>query len=160
MITVDFLRKVKVFDGLDEEQLASIQGLCREKKFRHGMKIFGEGDKATCLCTVINGEVALRFDRQGRPTAKENTIASLTEGNAFGWSSLVPPYEIRLSSYCESETCEVLMVDREGLQGLFEKDPRVGYRVIANLAEVIGNRFHMLQDEVVRRQGFEVMFGW
>ena len=54
----------------------------------------------------------------------------------------------------------MLMVEKADLLGVFAENPEIGYKVMENLAKIIGGRFQALQEEVAKRQGFEVMFGW
>jgi NADP-reducing hydrogenase subunit HndB len=119
MIGNDFLQSVGIFKGLDENQLATVRGCCREEQHKAGTKL--------------------------RPTSGKNTISSILEFKAFGWSSLVAPYKYSLAAYCSSPTCEVVKIDRQCLTKLFEEDSRLGYLVLSNMARVIGNRFQKLE---------------
>jgi len=145
MIGNDFLQSVGIFKGLDENQLSALQGCCREEQHKAGTKLFGEGQQASNLYIVKTGQVDLRFDLPGRPTSDKNTISSILEFKAFGWSSLVAPYKYSLSAYCASKTCEVVKIDRQSLTGLFEEDNRLGYLVLSNMARVIGKRFQKIE---------------
>ena len=145
MIGIDFLQTAEIFKNLDKNQLIAVLGCCREEKFTLGAKLFNEGDNASHLFIVKTGRVDLRFDLPGRPTSDKNTISSLTEFMAFGWSSLVPPYKYSLSAYCTTKTCEVVTIDQQSLTRLFEKDHRLGYLVLSNMAMVIGRRFQKLE---------------
>ena len=145
MIGNDFLRSVGLLKNLDENQLSAVLGCCREKQYKSGAKLFGEGEPASDLYIVKKGQVDLRFDLPGRPTSGKNTISSIPESKAFGWSSFVAPYKYSLSAYCASQVCELIIVDRQCLAGLFEEDHRLGYLVLSNMARVIGKRFHKLE---------------
>jgi NADP-reducing hydrogenase subunit HndB len=145
MIGNDFLQSVGIFQGLDETQLSTIQGCFREEQHKAGSKLFGEGQQASHLYIVKTGQVDLRFDLPGRPTSEKNTISSILESKAFGWSSLVAPYKYSLSAYCTTQTCEVVKIDRQCLTRLFEENNRLGYLVLSNMARVIGKRFQKLE---------------
>ena len=145
MIGNDFLQSVGIFKGLDGNQLTMVQGCCSEERHKAGTRLFGEGKKATHLYVVKSGRVDLRFDLPGRDTSEKNTISAIPEFKAFGWSSLVAPYRYSLSAYCASPTCEVLKIDAQALNKLFEKDNRLGYLVLSNLAGVIGKRFQKIE---------------
>jgi len=157
MDLIDFLGNVEIFRGLNERELTAIQPYCNQKNFRQGEQIAGENEEAANLWVVVDGQVDLRFDLPGRDTSKETTITSLSRGKSFGWSSLVPPYRYRLSSYCVSEKCQVFQIDKIRLIQLFEGDTRIGYVVMTNIAMVIGSRFHQLQDEFILREGHDIM---
>lgn len=146
MTSLDFLRNVEVFRDLIDNKLAGIQDHCYEKDYRHNEELFNEGDDATCLWIMIKGQVDLRFDLPDRPTSSRNTLSSVSEFMTFGWSSLVPPFKYRLSAYCATETCRVIQIEKEMLLKIFKEDSKIGYVVMSNLVEIIGKRFHQLQD--------------
>jgi (2Fe-2S) ferredoxin/signal-transduction protein with cAMP-binding, CBS, and nucleotidyltransferase domain len=144
MISLDFLGKVSVFKGLAEDQLTIIQECCSEKGFSHGDKLFDEGDEASHLWIVMEGQVDLRFELPGRSTSMKNTITTISKTKTFGWSSLVVPNEYALSAYCATRKCTVVKVEKECLFNLFEKNARLGYVTMSNLSEIIGKRFDRL----------------
>ncbi|MDM8523186.1 cyclic nucleotide-binding domain-containing protein [Desulfococcaceae bacterium HSG8] len=160
MISLDFLEKVEVFKGLDDEQLTAVQACCQEKGFKQGDKLFNEGEDAAHLYAVIEGQVDLKFDSSEGSDVDKSILSSVTEAKAFGWSSLVPPYKLTLSCYCASRNCKVAEVDSKQLIGLFEKDNVLGYRVMSNLSELVGRRFNNLQNEIAKRRGEEMMSNW
>ncbi|MBF0378577.1 MAG: cyclic nucleotide-binding domain-containing protein [Desulfamplus sp.] len=160
MISLDFLEQSEIFKGLDNDQLEEIKNYCDIKEFRKGDKIFSEGDDATHLCIVLEGQVDLRFDLPHSPTSEKNTISSVQQGKAFQWSTFVAPHKTRLSSYCASRACKIVRVDGKSLKSLCEKNSKAGYVMMSNLAGVVGNRFYKLQDEIVNRRGYETMFNW
>ncbi len=160
MVNLDFLEKSEIFKGLNDDQLAAVHKYCQVNEYQRGNRVFAEGDEATHLCIVTDGQVDLRFDLPGRPTSEKNTISSITQGSTFQWSSLVPPHKTRLSSYCASRVCEIVQLERGDLMELFEKDTKIGYVVMSNLAVIVGGRFHKLQNEIANRRGYETMFNW
>ena len=146
MILLYFLKKVDIFKGLDDVQLGQVSAGCREKEYQNNHRIFTEGEVADRVWIVMEGQVDLRFDLPGRPTSEENTIFSIAVGNTLGWSSFVPPFQYKLSAYCASRSCKILQIDKDFLIGLFEKDNRMGYRVMLNLTGVASTHFHRLQN--------------
>lgn len=160
MVSIDLLEQSEIFKGLDNDQLEEITKYCDIKEFRQGDKIFSEGEDATHLCIVSEGQVDLRFDLPGHPTSDKNIISSVHQGKAFQWTTFVAPHKTRLSSYCASRTCKIIMINRNSLKGLCEKDTKAGYLMMLNLAGVVGKRFYKLQDEIVNRRGYETMFNW
>lgn len=160
MADMDFLARAKVCDGLDRHELGRVQLLCRPQGYREGERIFAGNQQADDLFMLWQGAVDLRFDLPGRPSSKESTISTVAEGATFGWSALVPPHRYRLSAYCTATASRVLRMGREDLQLLFDDHPRIGYVFMSNLARVIGQRFHELQDDLARSEGFDLMDHW
>lgn len=159
MIKLDFLKTVSLFSTLDESMLSAIQKCCLEKQFTKNDRIFAEGDEATYLGIVQEGEVALRLDL-GRPTSDRNTLSLIGPTKTFGWSSLVWPHRYRLSAYVVSDRCSVVLAEGSCLLSLFDKDPLMGYRVMTKLAWVIAKRFDLRQTEIAEERGYNVSRGW
>jgi len=146
MILLYFLKKVDIFKGLGDDQLNQISAGCHEKEYQSGDRLFAESEKADRVWIVMEGQVDLRFDLPGRSTSEENTIFSITAGNTLGWSSFVSPFQYKLSAYCATRSCKILLLNKEYLLDLFEKDKPMGYRVISNLTGVASTHFHRLQN--------------
>ena len=160
MIDIDFLDKVQIFQGLNQEQLSEVIPYCEEVEFQPAVKLFKQGEDAVYLWIVKEGQVDLRFEPAGSASAEEHTISSISEAGAFGWSSFTSPNKYRLSGYCAGMPCKLIKVDREGLRQLFGKDPQIGYVVLTNVAAVIGTRFHEFREEAARQRGQDLLGGW
>lgn len=146
MTSYDFLENAEVFKDLNKDQLAAIQPCCEEKEYLYGSKLFAEGEAGKHLWVMMDGQVDLRFELPDRLSSEKFTIAAMTVGDTFGWSSIVPPFTYGSSAYCASKKCKLLQVDSHCLQQFFEKDVKAGYRIVFNLAAVVGKRFQQLHD--------------
>jgi CRP-like cAMP-binding protein len=160
MISLEFFKKVELFQGLNDEQLAEVMNCGEEEAFEQETRLFEKGENAAYLWIVRKGRVDLRFDFPGLASSEENTITSVSEAGALGWSSIVPPNKYRLAGYSTDGGSKLIKVERERLLNLFDKDPNIGYVVMSNLAALVGTRFHNLQDEAARRRGQDLMGGW
>ncbi len=78
----------------------------------------------------------------------------------FGWSCFVQPCLYSLSAYCKDDYCKVIQLDRDSLLKVFSKDPKIGYLIISKTLNIVGQRFHELQAEVVKRKNEDNMFQW
>jgi NADP-reducing hydrogenase subunit HndB len=145
MVSLDFLKKVSLFKGLNEGRLRKIQEGCRELEYKEGERLFAEDEDARFIWIVLHGRVDIRFDLPGRDSSEESTVYSETATKSFGWSSFVPPYKYILSAYCASKSCKMARVSKEHLTKHFESDYSMGYAVMSNLASVMSGRFGDLQ---------------
>lgn len=167
MVSFEQLKKILAFQGLNENQLLSLQPYCNLLEFQRGTKLFSEGDPAEHLWVVVEGSVDLRFELPDkRPTSEEHNVSSVKIGKreqvaqTFGWSCFVPPYKMRLSAYCVADKTIIVRVAKRDLNKEFEKDPQMGYAFLTYLITVVGYRFHQFQDEVAKIKGTYVMAGW
>jgi NADP-reducing hydrogenase subunit HndB len=145
MIDLEFLKNVRVFNGLNEDQLKKIRAECREENYKKGDRLFREGEVARYIWIMIDGQVDIRFDLPGRESSPESTLYSETARKTFGWSSFVSPYKYILSAYCASGNCKVARLDKDQLLKLFDTDRDMGYILMSNLAGIMSLRFHDLQ---------------
>jgi NADP-reducing hydrogenase subunit HndB len=146
MVSLDFLKIVDIFKGLNDNQLNQLLAGGNQKEYQSGNRLFAEGEDSDRIWIVTAGQVDLRFDLPGRPTSEQNTIFSIPAGNTLGWSSFVPPFKYKLSAYCASRSCKIMQIKKEYLLNLFEEDARMGYLVISNLTAVASTHFHRLQN--------------
>lgn len=156
----EFLKDVSLFDGLNDLELEKVSLLCKLDHRNSGESIFLENDDANNLCILMEGQVDLRFELPGREASKEQTLTTLASGQVFGWSAMVPPHKMTLSSYAADQPCKYLLLSRDSLFNLFDDQPRIGYIVMKNLALVIANRFRKMEDEVARLEGLNIMHKW
>ena len=83
MVNLDIMDKIEAFKGLDDDQLKHVQENCKQREFKQGERLFTDGQEATELWIMIEGTIDMRFDLPGRPTAKQNTIATITPYQVF-----------------------------------------------------------------------------
>ena len=102
----------------------------------------------------------LRYELPRGESTSDQALSVVEPGGSWGWSAMVPPHKYTLSGYCTSAACRFIRLQREDLWELFEQNPRIGYVFMRNLAVVIGQRFHAVQDELARRQGFDQVHRW
>jgi len=165
MVSLELMDKIEMFQGLDDDQLTAIQDSCSEAEFNRGDKFFSGGDPATHLWVMLEGQVDLRLELPGaKPTSRDHTVSSISaktsEPIVLGWSCFVAPYRMRLSAYCLSRYCKLIKIDKNGLITFFKKDPRAGYLIMSYILTIAGNRFHQLQEMVIKDCGEKLMSGW
>ncbi len=139
MTSLDFLRSVEVFKGLNDSQLAGIRDHCREMEFRQNEKLFSEGDDASCLWIVNEGRVDLRFDLPDRSTSTKNTISSISEFKTFGWSSLVENAQYTATAIANTDI-QTLKIDTRKMNRVFNANSLFGLKVYQRLSAVFNKR--------------------
>lgn len=160
MAGVEFLAKVEACQGLDLDELSLLAGLCESAALGPGQTLFAEREPASRLYMVAQGGVELGYRLPGGRDGGWTVLTRVAVDGTFGWSALVPPHRYRLSARAGGDGAVVQSLERGDLETLFEANPRVGFLFMRNLAEVIGRRFHDLQEEQCRQLGFDQMHGW
>jgi len=161
MISLEFLENIEVFKKLNDDQLTAVQECAELVEFKKGDRIFAQGEDATHVWVVRDGDVELWNEPspEEKATAKRS-VHFLSETQVFGWTCFVQPYKYRLSGYCASRWGKLIKIKREDLTRLFEKDDKFGFQVMDYLLGVVGKQFEQYQDQVARDRGIEVMSQW
>lgn len=135
----------EIMSGLSEKQREKVRNLGRIETYEKNAVICNEGDESRKLYLVEEGQVAVQSEL-GRGMRIPITIVS--EGQAFGWSVLVPPHKLTATVTASSKT-RVLAIEREPLLSLMKADPSLGLTIMQNIASIIGSRLRNLELEMV-----------
>ncbi len=83
-VTAADIARVRLFEGLPEEELAGLAAAATRKQLADGETLFRQGQPAATLHVVVVGGLVLRAD-----SGKESVIVdSLSPGDLVGWSAM------------------------------------------------------------------------
>lgn len=116
-----------------------------EFHFAAGEYILREGEPANQLYLIDRGKVALGTIGANRGFT---TIEILAEGEALGWSWLIPPYHWHFTALAILPTT-VIALDGYRLREKCEADHDFGYELLKRLALIIGQRLRMTRKQLV-----------
>ena len=142
------LEKFAIFQGLAPEELDVIAKLCKLTKVKKGEQVFQAGEHARSLFLVSTGKIELRFKVVYSNATVEILLDSKTGGEFFGWSALIPPYKYTLSAYAAEES-DLLQIDQADIDYSCEGNTHLGYKLVKNIARVIGQRFQIAEQMLV-----------
>jgi signal-transduction protein with cAMP-binding, CBS, and nucleotidyltransferase domain len=135
----------EIFNGLTEKQRDKMRNLGRVETYEQNAVICNEGGESRKLYLVEKGQVAVQSEL-GKGMRIPITVVS--EGQAFGWSALVPSYKLTATVTAASKT-RVLAIEREPLLSLMKDDTSVGCTMMQNIAGIIASRLRNLELEMV-----------
>ncbi len=141
MIPVQLLRKVSIFEGLDDGQLQKIANLCREEIHVAGSLIFKEGDPPSKFYILREGRVALQMAVRLWPERdiREMTIETLGPGDPFGLSALTDSDVLTMSARA-LDRCRLIVLHAAGLRRLMDSDHEMGHRISSGLSSMVAER--------------------
>jgi len=131
------LKKVEIFRGLSQTQLESLAQISEEKRYRRGETVFTERSTGDEVYVIKRGKVCIELGLKGKPNTA--TIQRLSVGQTFGELALVDKRSRSATVVCEND-CEIMAMDRDRLNELFESDTRLGYTIMKNLAQLLAER--------------------
>jgi CRP/FNR family transcriptional regulator len=140
MVQAQDLATCELFGGLSEEELAQIAAITVHETYEPGDLICIEWEVADRLFVLRRGRVQLHIQlRSSLEPNGELTIEEVEPGKMFGWSSLVKQRRFTASARA-LEPVELLTIEAEKLNTLFDQNPHLGFVVAKQLAEVIASR--------------------
>ena len=137
MDSTKILKMVDIFRGLSPRQLESLAQVSEETKYRGGEVVFTEHSSGAEVYIIKKGKVCIELGLKGKPNTA--TIQRLGVGQIFGELTLVDRRNRSATAMCDND-CEIITIDRDKLDELFERDSRLGYIVIRNLAQLLAVR--------------------
>lgn len=132
---IENLRKVEIFNGLNNNELLQVAEICKALKAPSGRTIFNEGDEGDSLYIILEGCVRVMITtRQADGSTGLSTINTLYEGQCFGEMVLLNG-STRSATIATVEPTTLLVIGEPDFRSLCETHPRIGYCVIRNLAQ-------------------------
>lgn len=131
------LKKVDIFKGLSDEEIADIDRLCEEREYRKNEIILSENSLGNEIFILKKGKIRIDLAVKGRDDSA--TVHRIAEGQTFGELALVDRGR-RCATACSEMDSTVLVIGRERLQELFEQNHRIGYVVMKNIAALLAVR--------------------
>ena len=142
------LKESRLFKECTIQELEEIADLCKTVKFKNGEHIFKAKSFAEYLYIVSEGAVELHFEINYYNASQELTLERKTRGEVFGWSALTKPNVYTLHALAVQNSDLLCLIERD-LKELCTKNEHLGYVLMKNIAEIIGERFQMAQNMLV-----------
>lgn len=145
---LDLLKEAKVFRECTTEELKEVADITQSLTLKNGERVFDAKNPAEYLYIVAKGAVELRFTVTHYRAAKEVTIDRILEKEAFGWSSLREPHPYTLSALAVKDS-KLLRLSAKDVKRLCAENHHLGYVLMKNIADIIGERFDLAQKMLI-----------
>ncbi len=134
----DFLHRIPLFSGLEEDQYRQLEGMIREEDSPTKRVIFREGDAVDAFYLVKDGLVTVYREEKGKPL---QVLARLERGGYFGEMGLLNERARRFASARTTLPSVLLRIEKPDLLQLLADIPILELKFRA---------------EVIRRHGMNV----
>ena len=140
----DFLRQMVLFKNLEDTQLVELLTICVTKKVYANTRIFAEGEQASKLFLIREGEV--RISRM-IPGSGEEALAILKAGDFFGEMALID--ERVRSAYAIAHTdCLLMEILIPDLLNLMNQDKEIGCKFLWSFCTILSARLRATNDKI------------
>jgi CRP-like cAMP-binding protein len=151
---IEFLRKVPLFQDVEDSVLRALWPSFRERSLRRGDVLFRTGDPGVELFLIKEGSIVVSKPVTGRV---EQVLARLEPGEVFGEMSVFGDQRQR-SATCQADADTLLYsLDRDSLSRFVAENPPIAARFFQQMAQVAFKRLRDSSDLVaeVTRWGLE-----
>jgi len=136
-VNATMLKSIKIFEGLNEAELAKIATVMKYEKKTTASQLIVEDQRASEIFFILNGRVRIEMARiQGGPP---ELLTTLNSGETVGELALARLGRRTASALTQMDS-ELCSCDAVELNALFDKHPEIGLRVFRNLTNVIADR--------------------
>ncbi len=129
--TIDILASMPLFQGLSGTQFAEIASATHAIRIQKCEKIFLEGERPKGLFQVLDGQIKLAVSSD---EGDEKVIEIYSSGESFGLSELFGRQPCCCFAQAVQPT-ELLVIGKQAIVALVEKDPRIATRLLSDLAD-------------------------
>jgi CRP-like cAMP-binding protein len=140
------IEESRVFQGLEPAVLDRITAIAIEKRYSVDDRIFTEGDPASEIYVLSEGQVELVYIIHARSPVPIK-IAHLMPGDLFGWSALAGNEKFTGNARAVVESA-AFKLPVAPLVEILEAHPAAGYRVMSRMTHIIARRMHDVRSEV------------
>lgn len=125
MGTVDYLRRVPLFEGLTESELTEVALATQERDFPGGAFIVTQGSPGLGFYLLVEGKVQVMRNRK--------QVADLAAGDFFGEMSLLDESP-RSASIIATEATKCLVLGSWDFRVLLKKKPEIAIKMLEILS--------------------------
>ena len=144
MADITLLRRVAIFNDLDDEEVAQVAEVSKEERFRSGEVIFREGEVGNRLYLIVEGEVRISRDVPG---SGEEALAVLKPGAVFGEMAVFERSERSTHAIANGgATC--LTITRADFEMLLDLNREMAYKVLWACVRLLSSRLRSTNDSL------------
>ncbi|NVJ28215.1 cyclic nucleotide-binding domain-containing protein [Myxococcus sp. AM011] len=140
----ELLKKVALFEGLTQGQLAKVAQLGQTRDYPAGAFLFREGEAGQEMFVVSRGKVRIS---KSVPGIGEEALAILEAGQYFGEMAIIEDSP-RSADAIAHISCSVWVIERSKLDQLMFTDKDLAYVLLWTLVRTLSERLRETNDKI------------
>lgn len=132
---MSLLMNVSLFDGLDDNELKAIEGLCQRRNYPKNSILINEGDESNSLYIIESGRVKVFVSDTSGKEFVLNTMGPGAEGY-FGELALLDD-ERRSASVITVEKSILAIIYKADFERILEEHPSISLKLLKNLTRKV-----------------------
>lgn len=148
------LHGIPLFRGLSATQLEIIQAMVAERHYVRGDIIFNQGEAASTIYVVLNGEVKINYKPHDGPVLD---VATICQNGILGWSAALG-HLLYTSSASASSDIRMLAINGIRFRSLCLEQPEMGTLILRRMAEIVAERLRTTREQIVHLLSSEMEY--
>lgn len=140
--TILALKQVPIFDGLSNRELNSVSKIVHHREYDIDEFVFQTGTPGLGMYIILQGEAVIKGVKADGENIK---FSQLTSGDFFGEISLISEDD-RSANAVVVSPCKLVAFFRSDLLDIITRSPKLGNKILLNLATVLGSRLTSTKD--------------
>jgi len=140
--SVLFLKKIKPFTTLSDEEAWYIRKISKEVYYKEGQRIFEEGTEGNAFYIMINGKVKIV---KKSANGKEETLAIVKEGNYFGEVALLDG-GVRSAGAAAFENASLFVILREDFKKTLDNNDALSRKLLWVFIRTLSQRLREIDN--------------
>lgn len=136
------LKNTTIFARLSNRELDSIDRIMYRRYYEAGETVFQQGDPGIGMYIIQFGSISIV------QMPAEHKLAELHAGDFFGEIALLNETPRSAAAIAKTD-CTLLCVSQPDLLGLFDRNPKLAYKVLLPLSQITGQRVIQLDHDVL-----------
>lgn len=145
--TIERLKNIKLFEGLDDNRLRMIAEMGKQKTLGAGDTIITEGEEGDILYVMLEGSVRI-MKKTMQDELYTVVVLRAADNVYFGEVALVDSDKRSATVMAETDVT-LLSLDRSSFERLCEEDPWMGYRITMQIARKLSSSLRKMNSDVI-----------
>jgi len=142
-----FLKKVKFFNSLSDEDIHEIEAVCQKQFFESGTVIFSEGTLGYHFYIILTGNIEIIKDYN---KSEQDSLTVLTQEQSFGELALIDNFPRSATAVAREET-ELLSISRDDFHSVVKGSAPISFSIMKSLSSMIRERTESFVDDLRQR---------
>jgi CRP/FNR family cyclic AMP-dependent transcriptional regulator len=140
--TIELLRTVSIFFGLDDAALTMISKLIEKRHYGHGSTVIHQGDIGNSIYIVAKGRLKAMIKG---PDSREKTLRLFEMGSYFGELAIFAK-KPRTSFVKAMSKCELLMINKRPFLRALDQHPVIAKNLLHDICNSVADTNEQLAD--------------
>ena len=143
-MAIELLKKIRLFEGLTDDELRQVRRICQEEKTPKGTILFEEGTFGDKCYIVLTGEVRIS---KFIPGIGEEALAVLKPGDYFGEMALIDDFPRSAHAIANTDV-ELLTISKSEMDELLFFNKEIAYKMLWTFCRTLSARLRETNEKI------------